>query len=94
MRSYEAQKKRRIRSPGNLEGCFGSGPTLVGGVGMEDIDIWRVAEQMRKLYGADAAILRNRHNFGLLPGLAAFNRRQISSAFARAASSAAGIVGP
>jgi hypothetical protein len=23
---------------------------------MEDIDIWRAAEQMRKLYGADAAI--------------------------------------
>ena len=26
------------------------------GVGMEDIDIWRAAEQMRKLYGADASI--------------------------------------
>jgi len=23
---------------------------------MEDIDIWRAAEQMRKLYGADAVI--------------------------------------
>jgi hypothetical protein len=23
---------------------------------VEDIDIWRAAEQMRKLYGADAAI--------------------------------------
>jgi len=23
---------------------------------MNEIDIWRVAEQMRKLYGADAAI--------------------------------------
>ena len=28
----------------------------MGVVGMEDIDTWRAAEQMPKLYGADAAI--------------------------------------
>ena len=28
----------------------------MGVIGMEDIDTWRAAEQMRTLYGADAAI--------------------------------------